>query len=462
MTSTSTATTKKTIGLLVGDEMDWPDALEALWKRFGNEVQYKGKTYEVDVRRIRIDPFSLRDPCKYDLVIDRLAYWHFTPREWLKKAALVNGAYLLNNPFTFQSMEKHSAYCAMIRLGLNIPETWLIPQKQGPDAYREKFRRTAERYHDLFDLAQIAEKVGGYPLFMKPFDGGGWRDVTKVNDVPSLVKAYDASGQSIMHLQQGLVDYDVFTRSLGIGPQVISLKFVPENPMHGRYQIEHGFLSAEEGREVRVITKLINAFFRWDFNSCETIHKFGKVWPIDFANACPDIAVTSLHYYFPWAIKALFSWSLYCAVTGRPMHIAMDPKPFFAVGDDESLDYQAKLTRYEELADKHFEREAFEAFCAENLAGLDRAVWELIQGEDFDQILKQTVQGVFPPHEHGMFYRHFKGLLGHWVQGNARHFDPEAAKAHEEAVAAAKAGGEPAAAAKEPATKASATSDKKG
>ncbi|MEZ6187077.1 MAG: hypothetical protein R3F62_18965 [Planctomycetota bacterium] len=292
------STIKKTVGLLVGDELDWPDAIESLLAKLGNRIEYRGNTYEVDIRRLRIDPFSLRDPSKYDVVIDRLAYWHFAPREWLKKAALVNSTYLLNNPFTFQSMEKHSAYCAMIRLGLHIPETFLIPQKKAPEAYQEKYARTAERYHDLFDLPRIAEQIG-YPLFMKPFDGGGWRGVTKIKDPAGLVRAYDASQQTLMHLQQGLDDYDVFTRSLAIGPQVASLKFAPEKPHHARYQIEHGFLSEKEGREVRIITKLINAFFRWDFNSCETIHKDGKVWPIDFANACPDVAITSLHYYFP-------------------------------------------------------------------------------------------------------------------------------------------------------------------
>ena len=68
-----------------------------------------------------------------DLVIDRLAHWYYHPREWLKKAALVNGTYLLNSPFTFQSMEKHRAYCAMLRLGLQVPKTMLVPYKNPVD-----------------------------------------------------------------------------------------------------------------------------------------------------------------------------------------------------------------------------------------------------------------------------------------------------------------------------------------
>jgi len=411
---------KKIIGLLVGDELDWPDTIELLLgrllERCGGGIEYGGERFEVGMRRMRIDPFSLRDPSTTDVIIDRLAYWHFAPREWLKKVALVDRTYLLNNPFTFQSMEKHSAYCAMIRLGLNIPETWLIPQKQGPAAYEQKYRRTAERYHNLFDLPAIAEKIG-YPLFMKPFDGGGWREVTKIKDREGLLRAYDMSGQTLMHLQRGLEDYDVFTRSLAVGPQVINLRFTPDRPQHARYQIDHGFLSSKEGQEVRIINKLINAFFRWDFNSCETIHKDGLVWPIDFANACPDIAVHSLHYYYPWAIKALFSWALFCAVSERPMSIALDPQPYFDIADSERS-YDEKLLAYGELADAHFEREAFEAFRSEQLADLDEIMCDLIQSDEFDGILQRTVADVFPPREHKAFLEHYRGLLGHWVQSH--------------------------------------------
>ena len=63
----------------------------------------------------------------------------------------MDDVYLLNNPFTFQAMEKHSAYCAMMRLGLKIPETWLVPYKNPPD--NERFAYTAARYNQPFDLA---------------------------------------------------------------------------------------------------------------------------------------------------------------------------------------------------------------------------------------------------------------------------------------------------------------------
>jgi hypothetical protein len=402
---------KKKIGLLLGDEEDWPSTVEALAHRFLKPIRRGRKRYEFELERVRIHPFRLDAPTSYDLVIDRLAWWHTNPREWLKKVAMVNGTYLINNPFTFQSMEKHTAYCVMIRLGLHIPETWLIPPKEGPPS--EKYRRTAERYHDLFDLPAIAEGIG-YPLFMKPFDGGGWRGVSLIRDAHDLMSSYDASGTMIMHLQKG-IDFDVFVRSLGIGPQVISLQYDPTQPLHARYRVAHDFLDAKTGREARAITKIINAVFRWEFNSCEALLKDGTLWPIDFANACPDIALTSLHYYFPWAIKSLLAWSLFCTVTERKPRVTMNLEKYFKVADSERS-YEEKLDEYERMADRYFDTERFEAFRAKELRGLDEAMWELVASPEFERILERTVQTTFPPHEHEPFIAHYKGLMQHWLE----------------------------------------------
>ncbi len=405
------------IGLLLSDENDWPTALETLARRFLTPITHRGKRHAFELERVRIHPFSLRDPTSYQLVIDRLAWWHTNPREWLKKAALIDDVYLLNNPFTFQSMEKHSAYCATIRMGFNIPETVLLPPKVGPDT--EKFRRTASRYHDFFDLSAIGRKLG-YPLYMKPFDGGGWRGVSRIDNEEQLLAAYDASGTTVMHLQKGLDDYEVFVRSLGIGPQIISLNYDPSQPMHGRYQIDHDFLSPEKGREAQILTKVINAVFCWDFNSCEAILKDGVLWPIDFANACPDIALTSLHYYFPWAIKALFAWSMFCLAHERPVKITMDLDEYFAIADSDRS-YQEKLTAYEALADKHFDTDRFLAFREKKLAGLDEAMWELVGSEAFDRILVDTVRETFPENEQDKFIAHYRGIFSHWRDAEAAH-----------------------------------------
>ena len=122
-------TTKHLIGLLLGTENDWPRAFEALTARLGLVEDGLGGQHEFATERVSIEPFELRDKPRHSLVIDRLAYWYYHPREWLKKVALMDDVYLLNSPFTFQSMEKHAAYCAMIRLGLKVPTTVLVPYK---------------------------------------------------------------------------------------------------------------------------------------------------------------------------------------------------------------------------------------------------------------------------------------------------------------------------------------------
>jgi hypothetical protein len=204
------------IGLLLGAEEDWPTAFEAILGRVGT-VSSGGAEHTFSSERLTIEPFDLTDPVRSGLVIDRLAYWYYHPREWLKKAALVNGTYLLNSPFTFQSMEKHSAYCAMLRLGLKVPKTVLVPYKNPVDNVRWAY--TSAKYNQAFDLDALAEEVG-YPLYMKPFDGGGWRGVSRIENPEDLHRSYDASGEMLMHLQ-ATVDYEHFARALSIGPETM-------------------------------------------------------------------------------------------------------------------------------------------------------------------------------------------------------------------------------------------------
>ena len=366
--------------------------------------------------RLVNEPFDLRSVPRYALVIDRLAWWYDLPRAWLKKVSLMDDVYLLNNPFTFQAMEKHSAYCAMMRLGLRVPETWLIPHKVPPA--NPRFAPTAERYNAPFELDRIGAAIG-YPLFMKPFDGGQWVGVSRVGNVDELRSRYDESGERLMHLQSALEDFDVFVRSLSIGAETMSMWFDPSRPMHDRYQVRHSFLSPVLGDEVVTISRLINAFFRWEFNSCETIVKDGIAYPIDYANASPDVAITSLHYYFPWAIKALVRWSAFCICTRREMRINQNSRDYFDIGDDESLDYDQKLAQYRALADEYFQIDAYEEFCDRHLPHLDELAHEWFTSPDFDAVLVHTVRTTFPQHEHGHFVEHYRGLLGAWARDDA-------------------------------------------
>ncbi len=382
------------IGLLLGTEDDWPTAFEQYLARLAPRIEHGGDTHEVTTERVTIEPFDLRQPVRHSLVIDRLAYWYDHPREWLKKIALMDRAYLLNNPFTFQSMEKHAGYCAAIRLGFEVPATWLLPHKVPPE--NERFAPTAARYNRAFDLEAVGERVG-YPMYMKPFHGGGWVNVYRIGDPGELRAAYDTSGRELMHLQAGVEGYDVFTRGLAIGPQTMVTHYDPTKPLHLRYQVDHGFLTPELGNEIVTFGTSIGAFFRWEFNSFEVIVRDGRCYPIDFANATPDMAIISLHYYFPWAITALAKWSLYCAVTGRPMRLDQEIARWYAVADDPSRSWEEKLAAYRGLVDDYYEADRFHEFCDTHLVHAEDCMREYIGSAEFDAHLVATIQRAFPP-----------------------------------------------------------------
>jgi hypothetical protein len=251
---------------------------------------------------------------------------------------------------------------------------------------------------------------------MKPYDGGAWVGVSRIENSADLHRAYDESGQRLMHLQKAVDGYDVFARSLSIGAETMVMKFDPGQPMHARYSVSHDFLDAATGDEAVTIGRLVNAFFRWEFNSCETLIKDGVLYPIDYANACPDVAITSLHYYFPWAMKALVKWSVYCAVTGRRPRYDLETRRFFDIADRPDLDYGQKLAAYRILADDYFETEHYWDFCASRLAHFDEVAVNWFAGPEFDQLLVDTVRSTFPAHEHDHFVAHYRGLIGLWVR----------------------------------------------
>ena len=218
-----------------------------------------------------------------------------------------------------------------------------------------------------------------------------------------------------MHLQAAVDGFDVFARSLSIGAETMVMHFRPDEPMHDRYAVDHGFLSAEVGEEVLTISRLINAFFRWEFNSCETLVRGTEAHPIDYANASPDVAVTSLHYYFPWAMSALLKWCAFCVVTGREPRLDLDTRRYFEIGDREDLSYEEKLAAYRELADEYFEVDRYRDFCDSRLAHVDELVLDWISSADFDRLLVRTVRSTYPAHEHERFLGHFRGLVGQWI-----------------------------------------------
>ena len=222
-----------TIGLSLGADICWPICYESLLEGLKLDIPFAGDRLNFRCERVTIEPFDLRQPVKYDLVIDRLTHWYSISREWIKKAIVLNDLYVYNNPWSIQANEKHTSYAAMMRLGLPVPETWMLPAKAYEHA--DDLEPTLRQYARLFSLDEIGERVG-YPFFMKPYEGGGWRGVTKIDDAAAFHRAYDASGTDLMNLQKAVLPYDWFVRCIGFGsadPQgELRPHRAPARPLH--------------------------------------------------------------------------------------------------------------------------------------------------------------------------------------------------------------------------------------
>jgi hypothetical protein len=417
------------IGLSLGADLCWPAAYEELLKRLDLSIEVEGEQVSFEVERVTIEPFDLRYTPKYDLVIDRITHWFHTSREWVKKIALMDGVYVLNNPWSIQSMEKHTTYCAMMKLGMPIPETWMVPPKEYSD--EGDIPVTVRRYNRLFDLGKVGEKVG-FPAYLKPYDGGAWVGVTRVTDPTTLHRAYDRSGTRVHHLQAAVKDWDLFVRAIGVGPQVNVVRYNPDAPLHDRYMVDYHFLNGEEWLTAVRTCRVINAFFGWDFNSCEMLRSDGVLQPIDFANACPDSQVTSLHFHFPWLVKALLRWTLFCAATRRPVRLTL-PWDRFLAANDPALSYEDRLVAYDAIARELFDTDRFDAFCEQHLGALDELAVEFFGSERFRQIVRMKVEALYPPHEIDRFTEHFYGLVQFWRRGEIDRL--RAARASEQASA---------------------------
>ncbi len=403
--------TQRVIGLSLGADLCWPACYEAILERLRLRVPQGQDLVELATERVTVEPFNLRQPCKYSVVLDRLTHWFHTSREWIKKIVIMDGVYVLNNPWALQSMEKHTSYAAMMHLGLPVPETWLVPPKEYLPS--DDLAPTLSRYAQLFDLPGVADKIG-YPLFMKPYDGGAWVGVERIDGPEELLAAYEKSGSRVMHLQQAVNPHDLFVRALGVGPQINIMPYDPGAPLHDRYRVAFNALDADEWSVMTDMALTINGFFGWDFNSCEALRNAEGVFqPIDFANACPDAQVTSLHYYFPWLVKSLLRWSIFCAVTGRRMRQTLDWEPFYEVAARD-LPYRERLAAYADITRERMEADRFAEFCETHLGHLDEVAWEFFGTEECKQIIRAKVESMFPAHEVDEFTEHFWGLIQFW------------------------------------------------
>ena len=411
------ANVTRKIGLSLGADLCWPKCYEEILNKMNLEVSHDGDAVRFEVNRVTIEPYNLAQACEYDVVIDRLTHWYHTSREWIKKSILMDGLYVYNNPWSLQSMEKQTTYCAMMKLGLPVPETWMVPPKSY--APHSDLGVTLERYAQIFDLGKIGDNIG-YPMFMKPYDGGAWKGVSRIDDAEILRSTSEESGTFLMNLQKSVEGFDRFVRCIGIGPQFLLISYDPAAPLHARYEMKLDFVDDDERSLLEDMAMTINSFFGWDFNSCESLHRDGVWHPIDFANACPDSQVTSLHYFFPWLVMANIRWSTFCAATKKKMRMCLDWEPYWEIMEQD-LTYRERLSAYAAIGHQRMETDRFQEYCDQNLSDLEEQTHEFFGSELAKETIRGKVVALFPEHEVESFTEHFWERIQNWRNDLAPH-----------------------------------------
>jgi hypothetical protein len=287
----------KKIGVLYGMENTFPFALV---ERI-NSMRVEGVVAEsVTVGGIRMD-----EPARYRVIIDRISQDIAFYRSWLKLAAM-NGAAVINNPFWWTADDKFFNYAIAARLGVAIPPTVLLPHKQHPPGTTERSMRNL-RYP--LDWEEIFAYIG-FPAFLKPYSGGGWKNVYKVNNPAEFFAAYDETGDLCMTLQRA-VNFTEYYRCYVVGQRKVHvMPYEPRHPHHLRYVQDAAVHPALHARIVSDCLTICRAL-GYDLNTVEFAVENGVPYAIDFLNPAPDAELTSVGpRNFEWIVDAVAEFAV--------------------------------------------------------------------------------------------------------------------------------------------------------
>jgi hypothetical protein len=239
----------------------------------------------------------------YDLIIDRISHEVPFYRAFLKRAAL-EGCVVINNPFWWSADDKFFNFSLATKLGVAIPKTVLLPQKDYIKGITGESLRNLEF---PLDWQGIADHVG-FPAIIKPFDGGGWKNVSRVDSLQELWEVYDTTGTLCMTLQE-MIDWDQFVRCYCIGQEeVLIMPYDPRKPYLSGEQYVHDptYLSPELADRVARDVLTLNRALGYDINTVEFAIKDEIPYAIDFMNPAPDAELASVgEFYHRWLVRSV-------------------------------------------------------------------------------------------------------------------------------------------------------------
>jgi hypothetical protein len=297
------------IGVLVGWEQSFPRAF----------LERANKVPGITAELAKIGGTPERFTSPYNVLIDRISQEVRHYRLYLKAAAL-GGAYVINDPFWWSSDDKFFGYSLAAQIGIAVPRTVMLPQKDYiPNIVKDRSLRNLEfplQWEGIINYV-------GFPAILKPADGGGWRDVTVVRDPGELLRAYDASHQNVMTLQE-FIDFDDYIRCMCIGKdRILPMRYDPKQMGHtglrGRYIYHEDETWLPEDLLDRVLDDSVklNRALGYDMNSVEFAVKDGIPYAIDFTNPAPDMHIEHLgERYFNLSVDWMVDFAIRAAREG--------------------------------------------------------------------------------------------------------------------------------------------------
>ena len=293
----------KKIGLLFGMEQSFPPALV-------HEIN--DRHAGVSAEFVKIGGVTLETLFEYDVILDRISQDVPYYRAMLKLAAL-KGVRVVNNPFWWSADDKFFNYALANQTGIPVPKTVLLPSKNHPpDTTAESFRNLLYplNWEELFEYV-------GFPAYLKPFDGGGWKHVYRVESAEQFFEAYAETEDIVMTLQEG-IEFTEYYRCYCIGKKHVRIMpYEPRNPHHLRYQAgfapTQAMLARLEDLCIKICTML-----SYDFNTIEFAVRDGIPYAIDYMNPAPDAERSSVQEdNFDWVLKTTASYLIELAQQGR-------------------------------------------------------------------------------------------------------------------------------------------------
>lgn len=284
----------KKIGILFGQENTFPQA-------FVDRVNEKAPA-DIRAEFVQINQVEQHVATDYAVIIDRISQDVPFYRAYLKNAALM-GTAVINNPFWWSADEKFFNNALAVRLGVPVPKTLLLPSKARPDDTSERSFRNLSMMDWEAAFAHI-----GFPAYMKPHSGGGWKSVYKLHGPEDFFRAYDETGQLVMLFQESVEFTDYFRCYCIGGKEVLIMPYEPRNEPHLRYATEMK-TTGEAGQKLLATMKdyvlKLNHGLGYDFNTVEFAVRDGIPLAIDFGNPAPDADLNSVgQANFEWVVEA--------------------------------------------------------------------------------------------------------------------------------------------------------------